>query len=73
MPKHKSNGTLKPSTTWSSGIDRTTKMYYGGKQARPDGGYSMVINGVNGNYIGEISKGNRKDIRNAVEAAHSCT
>jgi len=56
-----------------SEIDRTTKMYIGGKQARPDGGYSMVINGANGNYIGEVSKGNRKDIRNAVEAAHSCS
>lgn len=55
----------------SAGIDRTTKMYIGGKQARPDGGYSMVINSVNMDYIGEVSKGNRKDIRNAVEAAHS--
>ena len=55
----------------SQGIDRTTKMYIGGKQARPDGGYSIVINGADGAYIGEVSKGNRKDIRNAVEAAHS--
>jgi aldehyde dehydrogenase (NAD+) len=55
----------------SLGIDRTTKMYIGGKQARPDGGYSMVISGADGSYIGEVSKGNRKDIRNAVEAAHS--
>ncbi|MFT5165233.1 MAG: aldehyde dehydrogenase (NAD+) [Saprospiraceae bacterium] len=53
------------------GIDRTTKMYIGGKQARPDGGYSMVINSSNGDYIGEVSSGNRKDIRNAVEAAHA--
>ncbi|MGM5471073.1 aldehyde dehydrogenase family protein [Flavobacteriaceae bacterium LMO-SS05] len=52
-------------------IDRTTKMYIGGKQARPDGGYSMVITSSSGNYIGEVSKGNRKDIRNAVEAAHA--
>ena len=52
------------------GIDRTAKMYYGGKQARPDGGYSTKINSNNGEYIGEVSKGNRKDIRNAVEAAH---
>jgi len=55
----------------SLGIDRTTKMYIGGKQARPDGGYSTVINSAKGEYIGEVSKGNRKDIRNAVEAAHS--
>ncbi|MCL4148209.1 UNVERIFIED_CONTAM: hypothetical protein GTU68_055872 [Idotea baltica] len=54
------------------GIDRTTKMYIGGKQARPDGGYSMIINSARGTYVGEVSKGNRKDIRNAVEAAHAC-
>ncbi len=53
------------------GIDRTTKMYIGGKQTRPDGGYSMIINSTNGDYVGEVSKGNRKDIRNAVEAAHA--
>ena len=52
-------------------IDRTTKMYIGGKQARPDGGYSTVINNSKGDYVGEVSKGNRKDIRNAVEAAHT--
>ncbi|RLD28275.1 MAG: aldehyde dehydrogenase, partial [Bacteroidetes bacterium] len=57
----------------SLGIDRTTKMYIGGKQARPDGGYSTVISSSKGDYIGEVSKGNRKDIRNAVEAAHSNT
>ncbi len=51
-------------------IDRTAKMYIGGKQARPDGGYSMTISDRRGKYIGEVSKGNRKDIRNAVEAAH---
>ncbi len=64
-----STGQLQPSL----GIDRTTKMYIGGKQARPDGGYSMVINSSKGEYIGEVSKGNRKDIRNAVEAAHANT
>ncbi len=52
-------------------IDRTTKMYIGGKQARPDGGYSMEIKNAFGTYIGEVSEGNRKDIRNAVEAAHA--
>ena len=52
-------------------IDRTTKMYVGGKQARPDGGYSMPIKNRLGHYVGEVSEGNRKDIRNAVEAAHA--
>ncbi len=53
-----------------SGIDKTAKMYIGGKQARPDGGYSTVIKNPKGESIGEVSTGNRKDIRNAVEAAH---
>ncbi len=53
------------------GIDRTTKMYIGGKQKRPDGGYSLTITDANGEAIGEVSIGNRKDIRNAVEAAHA--
>ena len=52
-------------------IDRTTKMYIGGKQARPDGGYSTEIKNAYGEYLGEVSEGNRKDIRNAVEAAHA--
>jgi aldehyde dehydrogenase (NAD+) len=51
-------------------IDRTAKLYIGGKQARPDGGYSLLVRGTDGAPIGEVSRGNRKDIRNAVEAAH---
>ena len=51
-------------------IDRTAKLYIGGKQTRPDSGYSIPIAGVGGRIIGEAARGNRKDIRNAVEAAH---
>ena len=51
-------------------IDRTAKLYIGGKQARPDQGYSMPIFDTRGRMIGEVGQGNRKDIRNAVEAAH---
>jgi aldehyde dehydrogenase (NAD+) len=50
-------------------IDRTVKLYIGGKQARPDSGYSMEVRGPNGQLLGEAGLGNRKDIRNAVEAA----
>ena len=53
-------------------IDRTAKMYYGGKQARPDGGYSLTVYNHANEPIGEVGEGNRKDIRNAVEAAHGC-
>jgi aldehyde dehydrogenase (NAD+) len=54
-----------------TGIDRTAKLYIGGKQARPDGGYSRPIEASNGTVIGEVGEGNRKDIRNAVEAARA--
>ncbi|MBI5940585.1 MAG: aldehyde dehydrogenase family protein [Caulobacterales bacterium] len=54
----------------ASGIDRTAKHYIGGKQARPDGGYSRPVHGVDGGLLGEVADGNRKDIREAVEAAH---
>ncbi len=52
-------------------IDRTPKMFIGGKQARPDSGYSMTVHNPKGEQIGEVGEGNRKDIRNAVEAAHA--
>lgn len=51
-------------------IDRTAKLYIGGKQARPDGHHSYPVYGPDGNPVGEAGDGNRKDIRNAVEAAH---
>jgi aldehyde dehydrogenase (NAD+) len=50
-------------------IDRTVKLYIGGKQARPDSGYSMEVRSPDGYLLGEAPLGNRKDIRNAVEAA----
>jgi aldehyde dehydrogenase (NAD+) len=50
-------------------IDRTVKLYVGGKQARPDSGYSMEVRAADGRLLGEAPLGNRKDIRNAVEAA----
>ena len=55
------------------GIDRTAKMYIGGKQARPDQGYSLPVLDSRGRLIGEVGHGNRKDIRNAVEAAHKAS
>jgi aldehyde dehydrogenase (NAD+) len=51
-------------------IDRTAKLYIGGKQVRPDSGYSLPVTDPAGRTIGEAGRGNRKDIRNAVEAAH---
>ncbi len=52
-------------------VDRTPKLYIGGKQARPDSGYSLPVHDSRGRVIAEVGRGNRKDIRNAVEAAHA--
>lgn len=57
----------------SSPIDRTIKQYIGGKQARPDSGYSFPVYGREGQLLGEAPLGNRKDIRNAVEAARAAS
>jgi aldehyde dehydrogenase (NAD+) len=51
-------------------VDRTPKMYVGGKQVRPDGAYTTTILSAKGKIVGQVGDGNRKDIRNAVEAAH---
>jgi aldehyde dehydrogenase (NAD+) len=52
-------------------IDRTYKLFIGGEQVRPDQGYSRKILSPSGALLAEIAEGNRKDIRNAVEAAHA--
>jgi aldehyde dehydrogenase (NAD+) len=52
-------------------LDRTAKLYVGGKQARPDGGHSKAVWSPRGKLLGHVGIGNRKDIRNAVEAAHA--
>ncbi|MBV9481450.1 MAG: aldehyde dehydrogenase family protein [Acidobacteria bacterium] len=57
----------------SSRIDRTVKLYIGGKQARPDSGYSFEVHGAHGELLGEAPLGNRKDLRNAVEAARKAS
>ncbi|KAK6170273.1 hypothetical protein SNE40_018701 [Patella caerulea] len=51
-------------------IDRTYKLYYGGAQKRPDGQYSRPIRNPDGKVVGLVGESNRKDVRNAVEAAH---
>jgi aldehyde dehydrogenase (NAD+) len=50
-------------------IDRTVKLFIGGKQVRPDSGYAVEVRSKKGELLGESPLGNRKDIRNAVEAA----
>ena len=50
-------------------IDKTPKFYIGGKQVRPDSGYSQAVVDHKGQLAGFVGEGNRKDLRNAVEAA----
>lgn len=52
-------------------IDRTPKLFIGGKEARPDSGYTLTVRSLAGVPVGEVGEGNRKDLRNAVEAAHA--
>jgi aldehyde dehydrogenase (NAD+) len=60
-----------PPSRARSPIDRTPKLFVAGKQARPDGGASRRVLGPGGEPIGEVGDGNRKDVRNAVEAARA--
>jgi aldehyde dehydrogenase (NAD+) len=50
-------------------IDVTAKLFIGGKQSRADGGQSYTVLGKDGAAIGQAALANRKDVRNAVEAA----
>jgi aldehyde dehydrogenase (NAD+) len=63
-----------PEAAGSAGVpalDRTPKLYIGGKQSRPDGAYSVPVYAADGSLLGEVGRGNRKDVRNAVEAART--
>lgn len=70
---------LKPASTQAPqpvveptpGIDRTAKLYIGGKQLRPDGNYSLPVLDRKGRLAGEVGLGSRKDIRDAVSAARA--
>ena len=52
-------------------IDRTPKLYIGGKQVSPDATYSVQIHNPAGEFVGEEGRGKRKDIRNAVNVGRS--
>ena len=64
---------IKAASKTALSLDRTAKLYIGGKQTRPDSGYSLSVANADGTLAGEIGHGNRKDIRNAVEAAHKAS
>ena len=50
-------------------IDQTPKLYIGGKQKRPDSGYSFPFYSHRNEFICDIGRSNRKDVRNSVEEA----
>ncbi|MFP6562824.1 aldehyde dehydrogenase family protein [Paraburkholderia sp. B3] len=50
-------------------LDRTAKLFIGGKQVRPDSGYSHTVYTPDGDWAGEVGAGSRKDVRDAVAAA----
>lgn len=67
----KDEDSVQPNGKGLAAIDRTHKLYIGGKQVRPDGAYSRPVCGPKGQIVGEVGDGNRKDIRDAVEAARA--
>jgi aldehyde dehydrogenase (NAD+) len=70
-PLAKVDGFSSGPDTEPQAVDRTAKLYVGGKQARPDGGYAYEVFTKAGKLIGQAPLANRKDVRNAVEAARA--
>ena len=68
-PVEASSSSVDQSILSVSRVDRTQKLFIGGKQCRPDGRYSRPILDVEGGLISEVSDSNRKDVRDAVRAA----
>ena len=62
-----------PADAAAPDLDRTAKMYIGGKQSRPDSGYSQAVFSPKGKILGHVGIGSRKDVRNAVEAARGAS
>jgi len=69
-PKKTPNKASSTKITPFPGIDQTAKHYIGGKQVRADNGNTLVVEDAQGIEYGRVGDGNRKDIRNAVEAAY---
>ena len=70
LPLSKSKRGKKSSKGQSSNsIDRTPKLYIGGKQKRPDSGYSFSSYDAHNNFICDVPNANRKDVRDTVEVA----
>lgn len=57
----------------ANAIDRTAKLFIGGKQVRPDSNGVRKITSPSGSVLAEVGEGSRKDVRNAVEAARKAS
>jgi aldehyde dehydrogenase (NAD+) len=55
----------------ANAIDRTFRFLIGGKLARPDQAGSFSITSPSGELLAVVGEANRKDVRNAVEAARA--
>lgn len=74
LPARPATEKVKPSGEFKlATVDQTAKMFIGGKQQRPDATYSQKVYAPKGAVVGEVGLGNRKDIRNAVEAARKAS
>ncbi|RME17913.1 MAG: aldehyde dehydrogenase family protein [Alphaproteobacteria bacterium] len=62
-----------PENATVDALDRTAKFFIGGRQVRPDGGYSRAVWSKQGRLLGHAGLANRKDVRNAVEAARAAS
>ena len=70
QPDHAGNARSEaPGAQPGDAIDRTRKLWIGGRGRRPDGGHSLTVRDAGGVAIAEIPRGGRKDVRDAVEAA----
>ena len=68
-PKTSRRKRMLKTTGTADDIDQTSKHYIGGKQRRPDGGYAYAVADASGKQLGYAARGNRKDVRDAVQAA----
>lgn len=67
------NGKVKSTNGTFPTLDRTPKLFIGGKQKRSDGNYTKPVFDPDMREVGQVGDGNRKDVRDAVEAAHKAS
>jgi aldehyde dehydrogenase (NAD+) len=71
LTPQQTNDQLTSHQSTGSTIDRTFRFLIGGKLARPDQAGSFSITSPSGELLAVVGEANRKDVRNAVEAARS--